>query len=95
MKKLFSLVILSAIFFSCSEEFLDRQPEDTLSTESFYNNPSEIKAGLVACYEPFQAIYSRNELPQYLEIISDDGRVVNSQSNDYLFKKNSGALLKT
>lgn len=90
MKKLFSLIILSSIFFSCSEEFLDRQPEDALSTESFYNNPSEIKAGLVACYEPLQTIYSRNELPQYLEIISDDGRPVNSQSNDYLFKKTSG-----
>jgi tetratricopeptide (TPR) repeat protein len=90
MKKLFSLIILSVTFFSCSEEFLDRQPEDTLSTDLFYNNPGEIKAGLVACYEPLQTIYSRNELPQYLEIISDDGRVVNSQSNDYLFKKNSG-----
>lgn len=90
MKKLFSLIIFTATLVSCSEDFLDRQPEDTLSTGAFFNNPSEIKAGLVACYEPLQAIYSRNELPQYVEIIADDGRVVNSQSNDYLFKKNSG-----
>lgn len=40
--------------FSCSEDFLDRQPEDTLSSGAFYNNPAEIKAGLVACYEPLQ-----------------------------------------
>ncbi|MEX2514325.1 MAG: RagB/SusD family nutrient uptake outer membrane protein [Cyclobacteriaceae bacterium] len=90
MKKLFLLFILSAIMFSCSEEFLDRQPEDALSTEAFYNNPSEIKAGLVACYEPLQSIYERNELPQYLEMISDDGRHVLWQSNDYLFMKTTG-----
>ncbi|MBD3628524.1 RagB/SusD family nutrient uptake outer membrane protein [Cyclobacterium sp.] len=90
MKKLFSLLILAATLISCSEDFLNTQPEDTLSTGAFFNNPSEIKAGLIACYEPLQSIYSRNELPQYVEIIADDGRVVNSQSNDYLFKKNSG-----
>src|SRR5680860_8091 len=89
MKKLFSLIILTATLLSCSEEFLDRQPEDALSTEAFYNNPSEIKAGLIACYEPLQAIYDRDDLPEYLEMISDDGRHVLWQSNDYLFKKNT------
>jgi tetratricopeptide (TPR) repeat protein len=87
MKKLFSLIILSASLFSCSEEFLDRQPEDALSTEAFYNNPNEIKAGLVACYEPLQAIYAHNQLPQYLEIVSDDAKDVLWQSDEYLFKK--------
>jgi tetratricopeptide (TPR) repeat protein len=90
MKKLFSLIILTSILVSCSEEFLDREPEDALSTGAFYNNPSEIKAGLVACYEPLQSIYERNQLPQYLEIISDDGRHVLWQSNDYLFAKTTG-----
>ena len=90
MKKLFSLIILTLTFISCSEEFLDREPEDALSTGAFYNTPSEIKAGLVACYIPLQNIYSRNELPQYLEISSDDGKDVLWQSNEYLFKKNSG-----
>ncbi|MEX2595114.1 MAG: RagB/SusD family nutrient uptake outer membrane protein [Anditalea sp.] len=87
MKKLFSLIISIATMISCTEEFLDRQPEDTLSTEAFFNNPSEIKAGLIACYEPLQSIYGRNDLPQYLEIISDDGRHVHWQSDDYLFMK--------
>src|SRR5690606_7424139 len=88
MKKIFSLAII-AILFSCSEDFLDRQPEDTLSTDAFYNNPAEIKAGLVACYEPLQAIYAHNQLPQYLEISSDDAKDVLWQSVDYLFKKTS------
>lgn len=75
--------------FSCSEDFLDRQPEDTLSSGAFYNNPAEIKAGLVACYEPLQDIYAHNQLPQYLEIASDDAKDVLWQSADYLFKKTS------
>lgn len=85
--RFFSLIIIAVSLCSCSEEFLDRQPEDALSTEAFYNNPEEIKAGLVACYQPLQTIYSRNEMPQYLEIISDDGKDVLWQSNEYLFKK--------
>lgn len=89
MKKIFSLLIIASLF-SCSEDFLDRQPEDALSTEAFYNNPAEIKAGLVACYEPLQTIYERNQLPQYVEISSDDGKDVLWQSDEYLFKKTTG-----
>ncbi|WP_339925137.1 RagB/SusD family nutrient uptake outer membrane protein [uncultured Cyclobacterium sp.] len=90
MKKIINLLIIATLIVSCSEEFLDRQPEDALSTGAFYNNPSEIKAGLMACYSPYQNIYSRSEVPQYLEIISDDAKDVLWQSNDYLFKKNTG-----
>ncbi|AEL28116.1 RagB/SusD family nutrient uptake outer membrane protein [Cyclobacterium marinum] len=90
MKKTINLIIIVSLLFSCSEDFLDRQPEDALSTGAFYNNPSEIKAGLAACYAPFQNIYSRNQVPQYLEISSDDGKDVLWQSNDYLLKKNTG-----
>lgn len=89
MKKIFSLLIIASLF-SCSEDFLDRQPEDALSTGAFYNNPAEIKAGLIACYEPLQTIYDRNQVPQYLEIASDDGKDVLWQSNEYLFKKTTG-----
>ena len=88
MKKIFSFILITMLF-SCSEDFPDRQPEDTLSTDAFYNNPAEIKAGLVACYAPLQAIYAHNQLPQYLEIASDDAKDVLWQSVDYLFKKTS------
>lgn len=78
---------MACVLMSCSEEFLDRQPEDALSTDAFFNNPEEIKAGLVACYAPLQTIYARNEMPNYLETASDDGKDVLWQSNEYLFKK--------
>ena len=89
------MIAVAFMLFSCSEEFLDKQPEDILSTEVFYNNPAEIKAGLIGCYEPLQEIYNRQDeknrdgLPEYLAIISDDGRDSYWQTNDYLFKKTS------
>nr|WKN37300.1 RagB/SusD family nutrient uptake outer membrane protein [Tunicatimonas sp. TK19036] len=95
MKRLFSLIILTLALYSCSEDFLDKQPEDILSSDAFYNNPEEIKAGLMAVYEPLQQIYNRQDkdnrrgLPEYLSIISDDGRDSYWQTNDYLFKKTS------
>jgi starch-binding outer membrane protein, SusD/RagB family len=89
MKKFISLIILTATLFACSEGFLEREPEDALSTGAFYNNSDEIKAGLIGVYKPLQTIYSRSELPIYLEIISDDGRDSYWRSNEYLFVKNS------
>lgn len=89
MKKFFLLTAVAFLLFSCSEDFLDKQPEDILSTESFYNNPTQIKAGLIGCYEPLQEIYNRRGLPEYLAIISDDARDSYWQTNDYLFKKTS------
>jgi hypothetical protein len=47
MKHIFLILIAAILFVSCSEDFLDRQPEDTLSPGSFYRNPAEMKTGLV------------------------------------------------
>ncbi len=43
MKNIFSLIILIVLMFGCSEDFLNKQPEDALSTGAYYNNPAEIK----------------------------------------------------
>lgn len=59
---------------SCSDSFLDKQPEDVLSTGSYYNNTDEIKTGLVACYKDLQSIYSQSDLPLIIELMSDDGK---------------------
>ena len=72
MKKIFSLIILTLLLFSCSEDFLNKQPEDTLSTGTYYNNPAEIKTGLVACYKNLQSIYNQGDLPLIIELMSDD-----------------------
>lgn len=74
MKKIFSLIILAMLAFACSEDFLNKQPEDALSTGTYYNNPAEIKTGLVACYKNLQSIYNQGDLPLIIELMSDDGK---------------------
>ncbi|WP_025762967.1 RagB/SusD family nutrient uptake outer membrane protein [Dyadobacter tibetensis] len=74
MKKIFSIIALSFLLLSCSEDFLDRQPEDTLSPGTFYRNPAEIKSGLVGCYKVLQNIYNQTDLPLIIELMSDDGK---------------------
>ncbi len=74
MKNIF--LILSACFLlgACSDSFLDRQPEDTLSPGGFYRNPAEIKTGLVGCYKVLQSIYNQTDLPLIPELMGDDGK---------------------
>lgn len=74
MKKIFSLIILAMLAFACSEDFLNKQPEDALSTGTYYNNPAEIKTGLVACYKNLQSIYNQGDFPLIIELMSDDGK---------------------
>jgi tetratricopeptide (TPR) repeat protein len=87
MKKIFSLIILTLFLFSCSEEFLNKQPEDTLSTGTYYNNPAEIKTGLVACYKYLQSIYNQNDFPLVIELMSDDGKDFTWSGVWHIFQK--------
>ena len=87
MKKIFSLIILTLLLFSCSEDFLNKQPEDTLSTGTYYNNPAEIKTGLVACYKNLQSIYNQGDLPLIIELMSDDGKNFTWSGVWHIFQK--------
>ncbi|TDE17228.1 RagB/SusD family nutrient uptake outer membrane protein [Dyadobacter psychrotolerans] len=74
MKFTFSILFACILLVSCSKDFLDRQPEDTLSPGSFYRNPAEIKSGLVGCYKVLQSIYNQTDMPLIIELMSDDGK---------------------
>ena len=87
MKNIFSLIILIMLMFGCSEDFLNKQPEDALSTGAYYNNPAEIKTGLIACYKNLQSIYNQNDLPLILELMADDGKDFGWSSVWHLFQK--------
>lgn len=51
MKKLIFLSIIAALLvFSGCDEFLDRQPLDSFSSETFYQNEAEMKLGLNGVY---------------------------------------------
>ncbi|GAA4447222.1 RagB/SusD family nutrient uptake outer membrane protein [Ravibacter arvi] len=59
---------------ACSEEFLNRQPEDALSPGAFYKNQAQVKASLVGCYKVLQSIYNQTDFPLVPELMSDDGK---------------------
>ena len=68
------MATMSLLLFSCSKDFLDRQPEDALTSTTFYGNADEIKAGLVGCYKVLQSIYNQTDFPLIIELMSDDGK---------------------
>jgi len=74
MKKIALILSACVLLGSCSESFLDRQPEDELSPGGFYRNTAELKAGLVGCYKVLQTIYTQTDLPLLPELMSDDGK---------------------
>jgi len=73
MKKIFSFIAISLMLCSCSEKFLDKQPEDALAPGIFFKTPADIKTGLVAVYKPLQAIYNQGGLLTVIENMADDG----------------------
>ena len=81
MKKIFSIIVFSIILSGCSEEFLDRQPEDTLAPGIFYNTPAEIKTGLTGVYATQQAIHNHGGISAVVELMSDDGSRIGSPGN--------------
>ncbi|MCE6988111.1 RagB/SusD family nutrient uptake outer membrane protein [Dyadobacter sp. CY323] len=90
MKHIFLVLIAAVLFVSCSEEFLDRQPEDTLSPGAFYRNPAEMKTGLVGVYKVLQSIYNQTDLPLIPELMSDDGKDRFRTDVWQTFKKTNG-----
>lgn len=90
MKKIFSILIFSTLLFGCSESFLDRQPEDVLSSGVFFKTAADIKTGVIAVYQPLQDIFVFDELPQLIERMSDDGTENYSTADEDRFYKTNG-----
>jgi tetratricopeptide (TPR) repeat protein len=92
MKKYIVLLAVAALFFACSEKFVDRQPEDNLSIGKYFKNAQEIKSGLVGCYKKLQSIYftKSNHLPLTLELMSDDLKDLHWTNVLHLFIKTNG-----
>lgn len=74
MKKYFLLIIIAIMFMGCAKSFLETQPEDTLSPDTYFSNTTEIKTGLAACYKKLQSVYNQGDLPLVTELMSDDGK---------------------
>ncbi|MDD3853785.1 MAG: RagB/SusD family nutrient uptake outer membrane protein [Syntrophomonadaceae bacterium] len=89
MKKIFSIIIYLIVFGGCSESFLDKLPEDTLSPGTFFQTTADIKTGVVAAYQPLQSLFAYNQLPHVLGQMSDDGTRAFSITVYHTFEKNN------
>jgi len=92
MKKYIALLAVAALVFSCSEKFVDKQPEDNLSIGNYFTNVQEIKSGLIGCYQKLQSIYGTNSshLPLTVELMSDDLKDLHWTNIFHLFIKTNG-----
>ncbi|MCE4565009.1 RagB/SusD family nutrient uptake outer membrane protein [Maribellus sp. CM-23] len=57
MKKILIILIISSIFVSCSEEFLNIAPKGDVYPETFYATESDLEMAVTGVYRVFQELY--------------------------------------
>lgn len=65
----FTSLLFSA---SCSGDFLDKQPTDQISSETFYKSKADFEMSLTACYATLQDHMYTHSVP-FLECLTDNG----------------------
>ncbi len=70
-KYIFSLFCLLTVT-ACNKDFLEKQPQDTLPPETFYQNGNNLKTALLGIYDALQNDNNFGKLPD-LDGISDNG----------------------
>ncbi|MGL5272740.1 MAG: RagB/SusD family nutrient uptake outer membrane protein, partial [Phocaeicola sp.] len=60
--KILSLAAISFFACSCSESFLDRMPNDSLSTSTFWQTENDANLALTGCYRQLQNPYSPEQM---------------------------------
>ncbi|MCR9065577.1 MAG: RagB/SusD family nutrient uptake outer membrane protein [Cytophagales bacterium] len=58
MKIKISSIIIALLLFSCSEDFLDLAPEDSLSTSIFFKNQEDFEQAINGAYAPLRDLYN-------------------------------------
>ncbi|OAV45330.1 RagB/SusD family nutrient uptake outer membrane protein [Lewinella sp. 4G2] len=74
LKKTLLLTGLAFSVFSCGEEFLDRQPIDTVAEDNFFQNQKEVDLATLAIYTALQSQGYYGEAWSVEELPSDDAR---------------------
>jgi hypothetical protein len=74
--KLYILILgtMSLGFFSCSESFLDVEPETSIVDQNFYQTVDDAEMALIGCYDGYQRTSSNGSQAFYVtsEVLSDD-----------------------
>src|SRR5690606_7843785 len=81
---------VTSLFFACSDDFLEKNPLDQISSETFWKNETDAKTAWVGVYSSLQAsIYS---VTRYnLDCLTDNG--YNIQNSDQVMSISQGDLL--
>ena len=69
IKKIPVLVILILVYFSCTDDFVDRDPVYSIDSENYFNSEDDYNNGLIAAYDLLQSTYINNIMG---EIASDN-----------------------
>jgi len=69
-----TVICLFVLLTSCSEEFLERAPDDQISTEQFYRTETDLESATLAIYSAFQSQQYFGESWRIDETPSDDSR---------------------
>lgn len=80
MKKILIILILSGIFASCSEEFLNIEPKGDIYPESFYATGSDLEIAVTGVYRSMQYLYFYGNALAY----TTAGRDKTSQFNNFV-----------
>jgi hypothetical protein len=56
-KYILTFLILAAMLFACSEDFLDTKQKGVTTVEDFYSNDEEVLQGILGCYDFLQNIW--------------------------------------
>lgn len=86
----FNILLFGAMsmgLFSCSESFLDVEPQTSLFDQNFYRTEDDAEMALIGCYDGFQRTSSNGNLAFYVvsEVLSDNcfGGTGNTDSRGY------------
>lgn len=69
-----ALGALSISFFSCSESFMDVEPQTSILDQNFYKTEADAEMALIGCYDGYQRTSSNGNQSLYVisEVLSDN-----------------------
>lgn len=79
MKKILIILIISSIFVSCSEDFLNISPKGDIYPETFYATQSDLEMAVTGVYKIYQDLYFYGNALAY----TTAGRDKTSQFNNF------------
>lgn len=81
IKKIIAIIIVVFAYQSCTDDFIEREPEYSIDSENYFNSEADYQNGLIACYDLLQSTYVNVLLG---EIASDNTLCGGGDANDVI-----------